>query len=399
MSFVRHLECPKCQATYDAGEVNNLCRCGSPLLVRYDLERLGASLKKADLQGRRRDLWRYWEFLPLEKEDNVVTLGEGFTPMLPAPRLGTRLGFQHLFIKDEGLNPTGTFKARGAALGISKARELGVRQVALATAGNAGGAWSLYGAKAGLEMVVAMPATAADLNKKECVVSGARTYLVPGLISDAGKLIARGVQQHGWFDANTLKEPYRIEGKKTMGLEIAEQFDWQLPDAVLYPTGGGVGIIGIWKALHELQAIGWVKGPLPKMIAVQAEGCAPVVRAFEAGQRDSVFFDGARTVASGICVPKALGDFLVLDAVYASGGTAVKVTDDEIRAALQTVAETEGMFVCPEGAAAFAGAQKLLAAGFLRPEERVVILNTGNGLKYPDMVGLDLPVLEQGAEI
>ncbi|MDN5344899.1 MAG: threonine synthase [Clostridia bacterium] len=399
MSFVRCLECPKCHATYQATEVHNLCQCGSPLLVRYDLERLGQAVNKEDLRGRRADLWRYWEFLPLELEENIVSLGEGFTPIFTANNLGRELGFKHLYIKDEGLNPTGTFKARGAAVGVSKAQELGIKAIAMPTAGNAGGAWSSYGAKAGMEMTIAMPVDAPDLAKKECVVSGARTYLVKGLISDAGKIIAQGVKKYGWFDASTLKEPYRIEGKKTMGLEIAEQFDWQLPDAVLYPTGGGVGIIGIWKALQELQAIGWIKGTLPKMISVQAEGCSPIVRAFQAGKKESEFFQGAQTIAGGIRVPKALGDFLVLESIYASGGTAVSVSDEEIKAAVQQVARTEGMFICPEGAAAIAGAQKLLNSGFLKPEERVVVLNTGSGLKYPELVELDLPVLEKEAEI
>ncbi|BCV21752.1 threonine synthase [Moorella sp. Hama-1] len=399
MSFVECLECPKCHATYAANEVHNLCQCGSPLLVRYDLERLGQTVKKEDLKGRRADLWRYWEFLPLEQEENIVSLGEGFTPIFNANNLGPEMGFKHLYIKDEGLNPTGTFKARGAAVGVSKAKELGIKAIAMPTAGNAGGAWSSYGAKAGIEMTIAMPVDAPDLAKKECVVSGARTYQVQGLISDAGKIIAQGVKKYHWFDASTLKEPYRIEGKKTMGLEIAEQFNWELPDAVLYPTGGGVGIIGIWKALQELQAIGWIKGPLPKMISVQAEGCSPIVKAFQAGQKESEFFQGAQTIAGGIRVPKALGDFLVLEAIYESGGIAVSVSDDEIKAAVQQVARTEGMFICPEGAAAIAGAQKLLNSGFLKPEERVVVLNTGSGLKYPEMINLNLPVLEKEEEI
>ncbi len=399
MSFVRDLECPKCHATYTPSEVHNLCRCGSPLLVRYDLKRLEQAVTKEDLKGRRADLWRYREFLPLEQEENIVSLGEGFTPIFTANNLGPETGFKHLYIKDEGLNPTGTFKARGAAVGVSKAKELGIKAIAMPTAGNAGGAWSSYGAKAGIEMTIAMPVDAPDLAKKECVVSGARTYLVKGLISDAGKIIDQGVKKYGWFDASTLKEPYRIEGKKTMGLEIAEQFDWQLPDAVLYPTGGGVGIIGIWKALQELQAIGWIKGPLPKMISVQAEGCSPIVKAFREGKKESEFFQGAQTIAGGIRVPKALGDFLVLEAVYASGGTAVSVSDKEIVAAVKQVARTEGMFICPEGAAAIAGAKKLLARGFLKPEEKVVVINTGSGLKYPEMVELDLPVLEKEAEI
>ena len=399
MSFVRNLECPKCQASYSAHEVHNLCQCGAPLLVRYDLERLGKAVKKEDLIGRRADLWRYREFLPLEKEENLISLGEGFTPNFYTAKLGSELGFKHLYIKDESFNPTGTFKARGAAVGVSKAKELGIQSIAMPTAGNAGGAWSAYSAKAGIKPIVAMPVDAPDLAKKECIIYGARTYLVKGLISDAGKIIAQGVKKHGWFDASTLKEPYRIEGKKTMGLEIAEQFNWELPDAILYPTGGGVGIIGIWKALQELQAIGWISGPLPKMISVQAEGCSPIVKAFQEGKNESEFFEGAQTLAGGIRVPKALGDFLVLEAIYESKGTAISVTDEEIKNAVKQVARTEGLFICPEGAAAVAASHKLLREGFLKPEEKVVILNTGSGLKYPELVEVELPVLEKGAEI
>ncbi|MFA5537036.1 MAG: threonine synthase [Bacillota bacterium] len=399
MSFVERLECPRCKNAYSAEVAHNLCYCGGPLLVRYDLERLKKAIKKKDLIGRRADLWRYREFLPLENEQNLITLGEGFTPNFSVPRLGQALGFKQLFIKDESFNPTGTFKARGAAVGVSKAKELGISSFAMPSAGNAAGAWSAYGAKAGIKAVVVMPEDAEELVKKECIVYGAKTYLVKGLISDAGKIIGRGIKTHGWFDASTLKEPYRIEGKKTLGLEIAEQFNWQLPDAILYPTGGGVGLIGIWKALKELQAIGWVDGPLPKMIAVQAEGCAPIVKAFNEGKTESEFFEGAKTLAGGIRVPKALGDFLVLKALYQSGGTAVSVTDEEIIAGVNQTARSEGLFICPEGGAAVAAAHKLLLAGFLKPEESVVILNTGTGLKYPGLVNVELPTLEKGGEI
>ncbi|MDN5347863.1 MAG: threonine synthase [Clostridia bacterium] len=399
MSFLTHLECPKCGAAYDPSQVVNLCACGSPLLARYDLERLARAVTKEDLVGRRADLWRYWEFLPLERKENIVSLGEGFTPILRAPNLGRELRLKHLYIKDEGLNPTGTFKARGAAVGVSKAKELGIKKIALPTAGNAGGAWSAFGVKAGMEMIIAMPQDAPDLAKKECIVTGATTYLVEGLISDAGQIIARGVKEYGWFEASTLKEPYRIEGKKTMGLEIAEQFNWELPDAVLYPTGGGVGIIGIWKALNELKEIGWIEGPMPKLISVQAEGCAPIVKAFAEGKKESEFWHGARTIAGGIRVPKALGDFLVLEAVYSTKGTAVSVSDAEIMEALKLVARTEGMFICPEGAATVAAAKKLRDSGFLGEDERVVLLNTGSGLKYPELVEIRLPIIKglQGA--
>lgn len=399
MSFVRDLECPKCKSNYSASEAHNLCQCGAPLLVRYDLDKIGKSLKKEDLIGRRADLWRYREFLPLEQEENLMSLGEGFTPNFHTTKLGNELGFKHLFIKDEGFNPTGTFKARGAAVGISKAKELGVQSIAMPTAGNAGGAWSAYGAKAGIKSTIVMPMDAADLAKKECIIYGAETYLVNGLISDAGKIIAHGVNKYGWFDASTLKEPYRIEGKKTMGLEIAEQFNWKLPDAILYPTGGGVGIIGIWKALQELKYIGWITGPMPKLISVQAEGCSPIVKAFKEGKTESEFFEGAQTLAGGIRVPKAIGDFLVLEAIYKSKGTAVSVSDEEIKNAVKKVALTEGLFICPEGAAAVAAAYKLLRSGFLTSEEKVVILNTGSGLKYPELVDVELPILEKDSEI
>lgn len=392
MGMVSHLECPKCRQTYDCDRVINTCQCGSPLLVRYDLTRL-KTLKKDVLIGRRADLWRYWEFLPLRNPENIVTLGEGYTPIFKAENLGKELGFDFLYIKDEGLNPTGTFKARGAAVGVSRAKELGVKKIAMPTAGNAGGAWSAYARKAGIEAVIAMPKDAPDLAKKECIITGATTYLVNGLISDAGKIIGRGVRKYGWFEASTLKEPYRIEGKKTMGIEIAEQFDWELPSAVLYPTGGGVGIIGIWKALKELQEIGWIGEKLPKMIAVQAEGCAPIVKAFKEGKKESEFWQGAQTIAGGIRVPKALGDFLVLEAVYESGGVAVSVSDEEILQAMKLTASTEGMFICPEGAAVVAAAHKLRKEGILERNEKVVLLNTGSGLKYPDLVPVDLPVI------
>lgn len=396
--FLTHLECPRCGATLPV-ELANLCACGSPLLARYDLERVGAALTKADLAGRAPTLWRYAEFLPLRDPARAVSLGEGFTPILPTPRLGRQIGLPNLFLKDEGVNPTGTFKARGAAVGVSMARELGVKTFALPTAGNAGGAWACYGARAGLGAVVCMPQDAPAINRKETAAAGARTYLVRGLISDAGRIVARGVARFGWFDASTLKEPYRIEGKKTMGLEIAEQFAWRLPDAILYPTGGGVGIIGIYKALLELEAIGWVQRPFPKLISVQAAGCQPIVRAFEAGASASQFFEGASTLASGLRVPKALGDFLVLEAVRATGGTAVAVEDEATVAAMRRAAAAEGLFICPEGAAAVAAAERLRASGWLAEGERVVILNTGTGLKYPESVEFDLPVLDPDDDI
>jgi len=386
MSYLDCLECPKCGARYDAGERHNLCACGSPLLAVYDLAALAAGLQPSDLAGRPPNLWRYREFLPVDDPHYIVSLGEGWTPMLHARRLGERLGLDRLWVKDEGLNPTGTFKARGASAGMSRAKELGVKVVAMPTAGNAGGAWSAYGARAGIQVHVAMPQDAPAINQLECQLFGAHLTLVDGLISDAGRLIAQGVAEHGWFDVSTLKEPYRIEGKKTMGLEIAEFFGWQMPDVVIYPAGGGVGIIGIWKALRELREIGWVAGPLPRMVVVQAAGCAPLVRAFKEGRDASAFWDGARTMAAGLRVPKALGDFLVLQAIRETGGTAVAVSDEAIAEAMSLAARADGLSMCPEGAATVAAARHLRQAGWLQADDEVVLINTGTALKYPGVM-------------
>ena len=398
-SYLSHLECPKCGATHDADQVQNLCRCGSPLLVRYHLEALRKELKPSALSGRAANLWRYFELLPVRNAANVVTLGEGMTPLWPMRRLGEALGFRDLWMKDEGVNPTGTFKARGAATGVSRAKELGIKAVAMPTNGNAGGAWASYCAKAGMQTVLCMPVDAPLLAKQEAVLVGARCYQVNGQITDAGKIIHGGCKKHGWFEAATLKEPYRIEGKKTMGLELAEQFGWELPGAILYPTGGGVGLIGIYKALLELETLGWIRRPFPKLIAVQADGCAPIVKAYAEGKTESVLWTNAATVAQGIRVPKALGDFLVLRAVRDTGGTCVAVDDASTLAAFHQLAKLEGAFICPEGAAAVAAASKLLKEGVLDPGERVVVLNTGSGLKYPELVKPELPTLEIGAEL
>ena len=400
MSYLSHLECPRCGEEHSADKPINLCQCGGPLLARYDLKRLTQKLSPADLRGRVATMWRYREFLPVEDGQEPVTLGEGCTPTFPLNELGKRWGMSDLMLKDEGLCPTGTFKARGAAAGITRAKALGIAAVAMPTAGNAGGAWSAYGARAGMEVIIAMPADAPEMAKKECIAYGAKTFLVDGLISDAGKMIAAGAKEHGWFEVSTLKEPYRIEGKKTMGLEIAEDSGWgDLPDVVIYPTGGGVGIIGIWKALAELEEVGWISGKKPKMVAVQSDGCAPIVEAFEAGRRDSDFWEGAQTLAGGIRVPKALGDFLVLDAIRESGGTALTVSDEEIVAAHAELAEVEGALICPEGAAAAAAAKKLREDGFIAAGDRVLILNTGSGLKYPEMTEVNLEVLPKGGRL
>ncbi|TKJ36003.1 MAG: threonine synthase [Planctomycetes bacterium B3_Pla] len=397
--FVTHLECCRCGQTYESEQVTNLCRCGSPLLVRYDLEKVKASITKDRLALRKPDLWRYRELLPVKESENIVSLGEGMTPVLHLRRLGAGLGLSNLYMKDEGLLPTGSFKARGAAVGVSRAGELGVEAVAMPTNGNAGGAWSAYCAKAGIKSIIVMPASAPEIHRKECAVAGAQLYLVDGLISDAGGIVARAVAQRGYYDVSTLKEPYRIEGKKTMGLEIAEQFSWQLPDVIVYPTGGGVGIIGIHKALKELQQIGWIGDKLPRLVAVQAEGCAPIVRAWQKKQAESEFWPDAKTVAFGLTVPKALGDFIVLRGLYETEGCGVAVSDEDIIEAVKTLAGEEGLFICPEGAATICAATQLANDGWLKPDETVLLLNTGCGLKYTDTLSVDAPVLKPGDDL
>lgn len=392
--YVTHLSCPKCQKTYESEALVQLCECGSPLLVIYDLERITSVFDRKMLRKRSPDLWRYRELLPIRDPANIVNLGEGMTPLLHLKRLGKEIGLNHLYLKDEGIIPTGTFKARGAAVGVSRAKELGVDVLAMPTNGNAGAAWAVYAAAAGIKSVIVMPKDAPPIPGGECAISGASLFLVNGLISDAGKIVARAVADYGWYDASTLKEPYRIEGKKTMGLELAEQFDWQVPDVILYPTGGGVGIIGIYKALRELQKMGWIDDKLPRLVSVQSTGCAPIVRAWEAGATESVFWENARTLAFGITVPKAIGDFLILDAIYKTNGCAVAVDDKKIIEAETMLASREGTFVCPEGAANLCAAVKLKESGWLKAEERVVLLNTGSGLKYPETVKRDTPVLE-----
>ncbi|MEV4053808.1 threonine synthase [Amycolatopsis sp. NPDC049688] len=399
-SFLSHLECSRTGESVTADTVQGLSPAGAPLLARYDLDGVREAVTPKEIAGREPTLWRYHEVLPVRSPEHVVSLGEGMTPLLRLPRYGRELGLSRLWMKDEGLVPTGTFKARGAAVGVSRAAELGVRGIAMPTNGNAGAAWALYAARAGMSSLIAMPADAPPITMHECVAAGAELYRVDGLIGDAGRLVASAVPRRpGVQDVSTLKEPYRIEGKKTMGYEIAEQFGWRLPDVILYPTGGGVGIIGIHKALLEMRALGWVSGPLPRLVAVQATGCAPIVTAFSRGARESEPFPDARTVAFGITVPKALGDFLVLDAVYATGGTAVAVTDEELLAAQRELAAREGAFVCPEGGACFAALRQLRESGWLEGGEDVVVLNTGAGLKYPETVPLDVPLLAKTDEI
>jgi threonine synthase len=395
-SALDHLECPRCGATHDATVLQGLCSlCASPLLARYDLSEVRAT--PAEVGTRPPDLWRYHELLPVSGPDHVVTLGEGMTPLLPARRLGAELGIERLLVKDDGLLPTGSFKARGAAVGVARARELGATALAMPTNGNAGAAWAAYAARAGLRMSVVMPVGAPTISRAAVVAAGGELTLVDGLISDAGRLVGAAIAEVGdsWFDAGTLKEPYRIEGKKTMGFEIAEQLGWRMPDVVIYPTGGGVGLIGIHKALRELVELGWLTGPLPRLVAVQSTGCAPIVRAFEAGARESQFWEDAHTVAFGITVPKALGDFLVLDALYATEGTAVAVDDDDLLADLALVGRLEGMFLCPEGAATVTAARVLRDRGWIESDDEVVLLNTGAGVLYPDAVRVEAHIVEK----
>lgn len=399
-SYLSHLECPKCHSHYSADAVQQLCQCGSPLLARYDLERLSREVDRAQVTRRNPDLWRYHELLPVQEEANIVSLGEGMTPLLPLRRLGEEIGIPNLLLKDEGLVPTGTFKARGAAVGISRAKELGVRTFAMPTNGNAGAAWAVYAARAGIEAKIVMPVDAPKITRNECAVAGASLHLVNGLISDAGKIVGKAVQANGWFDASTLKEPYRLEGKKTMGIEIAEQLGWRVPDVILYPTGGGVGIIGIYKALLELRELGWIPdGKMPRLVAVQATGCAPIVKAWEEKAKSSVFWEDAWTIAFGITVPKALGDFLVLEALYETDGCAIAISDEELLGEQQRIATLEGAFICPEGAATVVAARKLRESGWVRDGEEVVVLNTGTGIKYPDTVQVDVPVLQPDDEL
>ena len=380
---VTHLECALCGLKHEAHRLHNLCTaCGKPLLVRYDLERARITLTKESLASRRPDLWRYREVLPVEDDRNIVSLGEGWTPLVHAPRLGKRVGIHELYIKDESQNPTQSFKARGMAAAVSMAKELGATKLAVPSAGNAAGALAAYAARAGLKSYIFMPRDTPRANVVECEQTGARVTLMDGLITDCGAEVGRRKEKEGWFDVSTLKEPYRVEGKKTLGYEVAEQLNWELPDVIIYPTGGGTGLIGMWKAFDEMERMGWIGNRRPRMVTVQAEGCAPIVRAFEEGNRFADEFPNAATTASGLRVPKAIGDFLILDALRASGGTAVSVTDEELIAATREIGAAEGIFCAPEGAACLPALRKLMETGEVRQGERVVLFNTGSGVKY-----------------
>jgi threonine synthase len=384
---VTHLYCSACGKDYEARQLLNLCDCGKPLLTAYDLDAAKRTLTKEALKTREKTLWRYREVLPLDDEANRLSLGEGMTPLLKAERLGKQLGLTNLFIKDESLNPTGSFKARGMAVAISMARELGVEKLAVPSAGNAAGALAAYAAKGGIPAFIFMPKDTPAANVIECQQMGADVTLIDGLITDCGKIVAERKAAENWFDVSTLKEPYRLEGKKTMGYELAEQFDWQLPDVIFYPTGGGTGLIGMWKAFDEMEQMGWIGSARPRMISVQAEGCAPIVKAFAMGASSGVDVKDAHTVASGLRVPKAVGDFIMLDILRKSGGTGSAVSDDELLAAVKEIATAEGIFVAPEGGACLPALKRMIENGAIGSDERVVMFNTGSGLKYLECFG------------
>lgn len=393
MTFATEIVCPRCENRFGVSQLLNLCPCGSPLLVRYDLKRAKANFGKVFLDGRVASLWRYRELLPLQNDAQRVSLGEGYTPLLKARNLGDKIGLRRLWIKNEAQNPTGSFKDRGLSLAISRAKELGVKKAAIPSAGNAGGSFAAYAACAGIEAHVFMPRDTPIANQIEVRQYGANLTLVDGLISDCSRIIASRKDSEGWFDLSTLKEPYRVEGKKTMGYEIAEQLGWNLPDVIVYPTGGGTGLIGMWKAFEELQAMGWVENRRPRMVSVQASGCAPIVRAFEEKKTSAEPWQNARTIASGLRVPQAVGDFLMLQAIRESGGTALSVSDEEMLAEIPRVGKAEGVFFCPEGAACVAALRRLVKSGWIKPAEEVLIFNTASGLKYLDAIQTTLKAI------
>ena len=386
-SFLTHLECTYCGKVFSSEEPHRLCDdCGKVLYPRYDISSARKSLKKEDLLYRSSNMWRYFEMMPIINESNIVTLGEGFTPILKTGRLGERIGADHVLVKDEGINPTASFKARGLSAAVSKAKELGIMRLSMPSAGNAAGAMTSYAARAGMEAYVYMPKDVPEANKKEVLITGGNLTLVDGLISDAGVISRKKASELDLFDISTLQEPYRVEGKKTMGYEIAEQLNWQLPEVIVYPTGGGTGIVGMWKAFQEMEELGWIDSFRPRMFAVQSEGCAPIVRAFDGGDEFAEPWQDASTIAAGIRVPSAIGDYLILDALRTSGGGAITVSDNEILNMMELVASLEGLFICPEGAATAVALEKLVAEGTVSKGERALLLNTGSGLKYLDVI-------------
>jgi threonine synthase len=395
-NYVIHLECANCSERYDANLVHGLCvKCRRPLWVRYDLDAVQKAVARSDLAARPQTMWRYRELLPVKDDASVVSLAESMTPLIGTPRLAAAFGVDEMLVKDESRLPTGSFKARGMAMAITKAKEFGIRRVAAPTAGNAGGAMAAYAARAGMEAYVFMPQDTPTINAKECWLAGAKTFHVNGLIDDCGRIVGEGKTEKGWFDLSTLKEPYRIEGKKTMGLELAEQLDWHLPDVILYPTGGGTGLIGMWKAFAEMEQLGWLKSPRkPRMISCQSDGCAPIARAFARGERFAAKFENARTIASGVRVPVAIGDFMIIDAVRASGGTAVAVPEHAIAPWMRKSAALEGLSICPETAVCLGALEMLLARGEIHAHERIVVFNTGAAQKYPEAIHEMIPLLD-----
>lgn len=382
---LKNLECASCHREYPARQLHNVCTdCGKPLFARYDLERIAKFMTKQVLFTRNATMWRYREVLPVRREENIVSLGEGWTPLIHARSLGASLQMHQLYVKDESLNPTQSFKARGMAMAVSMAKELGAKKLAAPSAGNAAGALAVYCARAGLEAFIFMPRDTPRANIVECELAGANVTLIDGLITDCGAEVARRKDANGWFDVSTLKEPYRVEGKKTLGYEIAEQLSWTLPDVIVYPTGGGTGLVGMWKAFDEMEKLGWIDGRRPRMVVVQAEGCAPIVNAFLAGEQFAEEFPKAATVASGLRVPKAIGDFLILRALRESGGTAIAVGDDELLDGARQLCRTEGILAAPEGGACVPALRRLLDRGDIDRSEKVVLFNTGAAVKYLD---------------
>lgn len=386
-SYLSHLECSREGGRYDADKLQNLSDAGAPLLAKYDLERIKEDVEKSDFAGRRNDMWRYREFLPVKDASHIVSLGEGFTPLHKSGSLGRHLGFNNLFVKDEAVNPTGSFKARGISSAISTAIERGARQFAIPSAGNAAGAMAAYAAAAGCDAFVFMPRDTPMAFKLECEYYGAHVELVDGLISDCARIMSEKNTGGEWYDVSTLKEPYRLEGKKTMGLELAEQFDWELPDVIVYPTGGGTGLLGMWKAFNELKEMEWISGEMPRMIVVQAEGCAPIVQAFEQHADEAKPWTNARTLASGLRVPDALGDFMILRTLYQSNGTAVAVSDEALIRYSRMLARHTGIFPAPEGGATLAALVQLKERNLVDPDEKIVLYNTGSGFKYMEALG------------
>lgn len=390
MNYLTHLECSRCQKKYDANIVQTVCLDdGKPLYPHYDLERLAKSVTPEKIAQRPPSMWRYREFLPVRDDSNIVSLGEGFTPMLRVDRLAKTIGVKNLWVKDESQMPTGSFKARGLSMAVSRALELGIKRIAMPSAGNAGGALAAYAARAGLEAYIFMPQDAPRANQVEVEICGAHGFLVNGLITDCGAIVREGMPKMKWFDMSTLKEPYRLEGKKTMGLEVAEQFGWDLPDVIVYPTGGGTGLLGMWKAFEELEKIGWIVRK-PRMVCVQAAGCAPIVKAFHEGKNAAEPWKEASTIASGIRVPAAIGDFLMLRVLRESNGAAIAVSDAELMEGVRLLAKSEGLFASPEGGATVACLRQLLGQGWIHKDERVVLFNTGAGIKYLDAFDVTL---------